>query len=218
MKKIIIFMAVLAAVSIAGASPTLYFDKTSWNSALSKSFGTIDWEGYTVDDGDFLDIGPTEEINGVTLTSPQGGMYVINPSGDYFGTDFFPVSGENVFAPNNEGSPEGILKLEFDQEISAVGVYFLDVEEDFSNTGFSFSEDGMIYSFTEDQGDNSQSFLGITDSESFSEIYIHMSSQSGLNGVGIDDVEYGVVPVPGAFLLGGIGAGIVGWIKRRRCL
>ena len=94
----------------------------------------------------------------------------------------------------------------------ALGAWFLDVEFDYDSTGIEVG--GTLYAFSSTQGDNSQSFLGIVSTSPFTSANIHMSSDPGGNGVGIDDVMY-AVPVPGAVLLGMLGLSVAG-VKLRK--
>jgi len=222
MKKLITICAavgMILAAFPAQASVTLFENnETGWNTTVTTPITTINWDDVTVADGTsktILGSRYSALAGSPTLSVDAGsGLYVINPSTSYFGTDFFPVSGENVFSPDSAGSPEGILMISFGTPVYALGAQFLDVEGDYAGTGIKVG--GTLYPFSGNQGDNSQSFLGIVSSTPFTTVNIYMSANTGGNGVGIDDVKYAVVPAPAAILLSGIGVSLVGWLRRRR--
>lgn len=48
--------------------------------------------------------------------------------------------------------------------------------------------------------------------------FIYFNSVADGAGADIDNLKFTQIPAPGAVLLGGIGAGLVGWLRRRRTL
>lgn len=205
--------------SIASADLTVYRnDQAGWRAGLTSSYATIDWDNIAVEDGTNTTIA-ANRYSGMPLSpnlsvDADSGLYVIDPGPEYYDVDFFPTSGENVFSPDSSGSPQGILTITFAEPTYAIGAWFLDVEGDYANSGIAIEDTGLN-AFGGNQGDNSQSFLGVISDTWFTTAHIHMSSNFGNgNGVGIDDVMY-AVPVPGAVLLGMLGLSVAG-VKLRK--
>jgi hypothetical protein len=44
------------------------------------------------------------------------------------------------------------------------------------------------------------------------------SAGSTVDTLGVDNMQWEAIPAPGAILLGSLGVGIVGWLRRRRTL
>jgi hypothetical protein len=218
MKRLMTICAIFIVLAgSANADLTVYTNQANWAAALSAPINTINWDDVALANGTSTTIlgnrysglpgSPTLSVDA------SSGLYVIDPGPVFFQEDFIPVSGENVFAPDNYPvSPQGTLTISFGTPMYALGVWFLDVETDYAGTGIEVG--GTLYSFTTNQGDNSQSFLGIVSSGSFTAAKIRMATGPATNGVGIDDVMY-AVPVPGAILLGMLGLSVAG-LKLRK--
>jgi hypothetical protein len=211
-KLLFVLAAVIAVQSLAVAGITTYTgagSQASWEAALSGPEYTINWDDVGVTSGTIIagdryagmPAGPTLSVDG----SSQ--LYVGSPSAGFFGGDFVPVSGSDVFAPDNSGSPKGVLTINFDQPVYALGAWFLDVEGDYATTGIKIGD--TLYAFGGSQGDNSQSFLGIISDTSFKTAEIYMAMGSTSDGVGIDNVMY-AVPLPASFVLGVFAMGLAG--------
>lgn len=108
-----------------------------------------------------------------------------------------PPSPPNMLAPTCNPSCEGIIRVTFGQPISGVGAIFVDVEADWASTGLSRTLDASVpdFPFPSDQtGQSTQVFLGITSSQPFSEVDIHFATGPNIDGVLIDDLRYVVAP------------------------
>lgn len=207
------------------ADVTTYTSQADWAAALTTPVSTINWDDVTVPDSTYTTISgdhyagmPGSPVLSIPAGTPQlSGLNVINPGPDgpaALGSHFFPVSGENVFA-DTPPSPEGTLTISFGTPVYALGAWFLDVESDHAGTGIEV--DGTLYAFSTSQGDKSQSFLGIVSTTPFTTANICMAvGPTRINGVGIDDTMYAVVPIPGAALLSLLGLSAAGLRLRKR--
>ncbi len=223
MKYLAQIIAVLTlTASLANADITKYTTQADWLNAAASPVATIDWDDVVVSESSHVVIGGDHysgmsgsPILSISEGSPQlSGLNIINPGPDGPGSlqdHFFPVSGDNVFG-DLPPSPEGVLTITFSAPTHAIGSWFLDVENDYASTGIEVA--GQLYAFESSKSSGSQSFLGVIASIPFYTANIHMSSDEGGNGVGIDDVLY-AVPLPSTVLLGILGLTVAG-IKLRK--
>lgn len=130
---------------------------------------------------------PGSPVIGTSPSSETNLVFVGDPS-----SQVNAPSPPNMLYPECDPSCEGIIRIDFDTPVLAVGATFLDVEADFATTGFSITLESATpeYSFSGPQGQASVSFLGIVSDEPFNSIEIHVSTGSNIDGVLIDDFKY----------------------------
>jgi len=175
-----------------------------WRTDVGKRY--MGFLGSTV--GNFLNVilkgAKPGEVFGITLTAGPGadGLFVGIPddtipggnNANFFAADFFPVSEEAVFSPDNypspnSPSPDGTLIVDFDYPTSGVGAYFLDAEgfpsyiEAFDGPGGTGDSLGKLV--VQGYPDNSQIFAGIAASGIRSAVLV---LGGGGDGVGLDDL------------------------------
>jgi len=197
-------LLVLSATSTTFAVTTAYFSESAFLSAIGPGYYLEDFDAFTYESytGGPLGFGPTNGFS-YTMSSP-GGLF----------------SGYSNMSTNMESDA---LNIDFTgSPVTAVGGYFWPTDEDGGDLIGPISvslSDGSGVSHVNLPSASSSTFLGfVTDGAAF----ISMSvSGSGINDwfPTVDHFYVGQqIPAPGALLLGGIGAGLVGWMRRRRVI
>ena len=106
------------------------------------------------------------------------------------------------------------LEIIFNDVLTGAGVYFTHVDGTPELSFLAYDASGALLGSTSTTGQAS-GFFGLiaTAGEEIQSIIIHDSEF----GFTIDDLRFDAIhaPVPGAVLLGAIGLGLVGWLKRR---
>jgi len=182
---------------------------------------------------------------GVTLSSvgdgwgsPSGAVLAIDPPSG--GTGFNPSTVSLAFGTDGD-NPHlfwGKDELHFRADFTQPGVPAIFVSVDFIGNDVSGDGDtGELYAY--DAGDvlvasafsnsldknewQTVSVSGTWDGVSGTTIsYIlafgHQSSSVSWDTIGIDNLQWEPIPAPGAILLGSLGVGLVGWLRRRQAL
>ena len=154
-----------------------------------------------------------------------GAVYAIEPTSQP--EPFNPSTGRLVFGSDDGSFPHLWmdastlqLRIDFAAPVSTVMLDFIgnDVGGDTGALYAYDASDNLLASlFTASLGINSIETLTATGLGGIA--YVVAGGDSGASSLGLDNLQYnGAVPAPAAIVLGGIGMGLVDWLRRRRAV
>jgi hypothetical protein len=195
----------LIVAGSAGAAPTFYDDEADFLVAVT-GYNLIT-EGFEGSDWDVTRIPSsvsTLTTQGVTWTV-AGTLATID-----IGISLWPRSGTwGVF---DSVSLTDVMTIESAGSGPFVGVggWFATTDAEIVAVSVHGQQIGSIVTGTW----SPHKFLGVVDPAGFTAV----SFSTPAGNWGADDFTIATIPAPGAILLGGIGAGVVGWLRRRKTL
>ena len=193
MKKLIMICAILISVAgLANATPTfqINFDEFPLGTMISNQYAGF---GVVFLPGDLTPRLPQLSENGAMPDRP-----VLRPTGE---PDYYIYQGDFWIQFTTAA-----VEVKFDSGWwDAVGVGVIDVYDPYMNPLANLT--------------NTATGVNVTHLTGMGAIgYIYFNSIGDGGGADIDNLGIAQIPAPGAILLGGIGAGLVGWLRRRRML
>jgi hypothetical protein len=193
MKKLIMICAILIVVAgLASAAPTylITFDEFPLDTVISNQYAPL---GVVFLPGDVTPRLPQISMNGAMPTMP-----VLRPTGE---PDFYVFQGDFYIQ-----FPTPVVDVKFISGYwDTVGTGIIDVYGPYGNLLASLS--------------NTTTGVNTTDLSALGKIgKIYFNTVADGAGADFDNLSFSPIPAPGAIVLGGIGVGLIGWLRRRRTL
>ncbi len=192
MKKLIMISAILIGVAgLASAAPTLItFDEFPIGTMISNQYAPL---GVLFLPGTVTPRLPQINWNGAMPTQP-----ILRPTGE---PDFYVFQGDfymSFCVP--------VIYVQFDSGYwDNVGSGVIDV----------YNPGGILIASLTNAGTGVQA-ISISGLGQIGMVYFNSIADGA--GADIDNLSFTPIPAPGAIVLGGIGVGLIGWLRRRRTL
>jgi hypothetical protein len=194
MKKLIMFCVILISVTgLARAAPTtlITFDEFPVGTVISNQYAGL---GVVFHPGDVTGTLPIIDMNLWMPTQP-----ILSPQGQGTPPQYWQYAGDFWIQFTTPA-----VEVQFDSGFwDTIGTGVINVYDPYFNpiAGLTNSTTGVNVT-------NVTGWIG----------YIYFNSIGDPAGADIDNLSFNLIPAPGAIVLGGIGVGLIGWLRRRRTL